>query len=243
MMQKVSLLVTDVDGTLVGDERALARFAEWYCAHRQTLRLVYASGRFFASVHETIQTTALPEPAAIVGGVGTDIHHYPSGELVEEWHEKIDKNWDAKRLRQLLSRWPGLEPQPEELQSRFKVSYYLKDATPEQLVAIQDEVRDASIHADIIYSSKRDLDFVPTGANKGTAAAFLVSMLGALPENVIVSGDSGNDRALFEQGFLGVVVANAHPELKKLKGQGIYHARQPFAAGVLEGIEYWTSRL
>jgi sucrose-6F-phosphate phosphohydrolase len=204
---------------------------------------VYASGRFSDSVVESILLRGLPEPDAIIGGVGTDIQLFPGGKPVEGWHETIGKNWDANRLREVLSGKPGLELQPEEFQSAFKVSYCLEDAGPEDLTGLRNRLRDAGIEASIVYSSARDLDFLPAGANKGSAAAFLVSRWGLPAGRVMVSGDSGNDRALFEQGFLGIVLENAHPELKKLQGPTIYHARQRFAGGVLEGVQYWMKRL
>jgi len=236
---KRNLLISDVDGTMLGDDNALERFAEWHEAHRQPFGLVYASGRFFDSVVESVLTSVLPEPNAIIGGVGTDIQLYPSGEVMEAWHEKISRNWDAAKLREVLSQHPELELQPEEFQSPFKVSYYLTDADPADLQALWKRANEASTEATIVYSSKRDLDFLPAAANKGTAAAFLASQWGIPPGSVMVCGDSGNDKALFEQGFLGIVVGNAHAELKKLRGPRIYHAHEPFAAGVLEGVRHW----
>ena len=44
---------------------------------------------------------------------------------------------------------------------------------------------------------------------------------------------------MFEQGFRGIVVGNAHPELKALNGSDIYQAEGEFAWGVLEGLEHW----
>lgn len=242
-MRKETLLVSDVDGTMLGDDAALAEFARWHGARAQRLGLVYASGRFYSSVVESIGLTGLPKPDAIIGGVGTDIQLFPGGEPLAGWHETIGKHWDANRLRSTLSGKTELELQPEEFQSPFKVSYYLHDARPEDLTALRTQLREAGIETSIVYSSSRDLDFLPAGANKGTAATFLVSRWGLSPSRVMVSGDSGNDRALFEQGFLGIVVENAHPELKRLQGPTVYHAKRPFAAGVLEGVQYWTERL
>jgi hydroxymethylpyrimidine pyrophosphatase-like HAD family hydrolase len=44
---------------------------------------------------------------------------------------------------------------------------------------------------------------------------------------------------MFLMGFRGIVVANAQPELRSLAAGHVYHAEQPYAAGVLEGIRHW----
>ena len=233
------LVISDLDGTLLGDEQALKAFAAWIRVHAAWVDLVYATGRTFDSVVNEIQTTALPEPRAIIGFVGTDIQAYPSGQVVEAWHRKINKNWDAGKVREILLSHAELELQPAEFQSDFKVSYYLPDASDEDIQNLREEMQRNSIEAEVIYSSNRDLDFLPLRANKGKASAFLASEWGIVHDRVLVCGDTGNDMALFEQGFRGVVVGNAQPELKNLAGPNVYHAKGLYAKGVLEGIEYW----
>jgi len=237
-----NLLVSDLDGTLLGSDEALHRFAEWYDANGDGLGLVYASGRFFPSIVEAVTETDLPAPLATIGGVGTDIHFYPSGETFTKWHQRISDRWDARQVREILGEYTELELQPEELQSPYKVSYYLRDATDKQLNEMQQRLESQGLRTTIVYSSNRDLDFLPILADKGKAAAFLARSWGIGTDQVMASGDSGNDRALFDQGFRSIVVANAQPELKAATGSHIYHAKESFADGVLEGLVYWLNQ-
>ncbi|MEE8170459.1 MAG: HAD-IIB family hydrolase [Phycisphaerae bacterium] len=240
-MAATHLLVSDLDNTLLGDDAGLDRFADWVRARTGSIRVVYASGRFFASVSASIRATALPAPDAVIGGVGTDIHDYPSGKLFTEWHDRIGREWSAARVRDALAADARLRPQPEEFQSAFKVSYYRDGASAEDLAVLRRRLGEAGLDAAVIYSSDRDLDILPHVADKGTAAAFLAGRWGVSSDRVLVCGDSGNDLSLFRQGFRGVVVANAHAELKRLEGPRVYQARQAFAAGVVEGLEHWLS--
>lgn len=237
------MLVSDLDGTLLGDEEALGKFAKWVAKNRSTVLLVYATGRFFDSVAQVIRTTRLPEPDAVIGAVGTDIYDYPSGEILKQWHEQVKDHWDPQVVRRVLRDEGALELQGEEFQSDFKVSYYIENATLREIEAFKRRLQAASVNAEMIYSSNRDLDFLPAGMNKGAAVAFLASRWNITPENVLVAGDTGNDRALFEQGFPGIVVANAQPELKAITGPNVFRAQQSYASGVMEGIQYcWEQR-
>jgi hydroxymethylpyrimidine pyrophosphatase-like HAD family hydrolase len=82
---------------------------------------------------------------------------------------------------------------------------------------------------------------LPASANKGTAARFLAGHLGIAATRLLVSGDSGNDLALFGPDVRGVVVGNAQPELRAITGKNIFHSTQSYAAGVLDGVQYWLN--
>lgn len=239
-MRELRLLVSDVDNTLLGDDEATERFARWHASRRGGVRLAYASGRLFDSIAETVRQTSLPDPDVVIGGVGTDIQEYPSGRALQAWHEANSAHWNPDAIRAILAGDARLEPQPSSEQTPFKISYYMHDASERELAAIQRRLEQAGYDAQIVYSSNRDLDVLPKGANKGTAAAFLAYTWDISPDQVIVAGDSGNDRALFDHGFRGIIVANARPELAGVQHPLIYHARKPYADGVLEGIAYWT---
>lgn len=239
MMLGNKLLVSDVDGTLLGSNRDLARFAAWYERYRPLVRLVYASGNFCDVVAELVRDGVLPRPYAIIGGVGTELRLYPSGRPIFAWDERLYECWDEKQVRETLADCDRLEPQPDEFQSEFKVSYFLRDASPTELEWIRSLLRAASIDADLVYSSRRDLDVLPAGIDKGAATKFLTEYYEYRPEDVIVCGDSANDLAMFQHGFRGVVVGNAHPELLELQSPTVYKSRESYAAGVLDGLNHW----
>lgn len=239
-MERRSLLVSDLDGTLIGDAASLEKFAAWYDVQQGHFILAYSSGRFFDSVVDSIESTPLPEPDVVIGGVGTDIRNYRTRERFSAWTEQFE-SWDPLPVRRILASVDELELQPEEFQSRFKISYYAHDLTEKLLGELRQKLTSAGFSADLIYSSRRDLDIVPAGIDKGSAARFLANHWRLPADRVFVCGDSGNDRGMFLHGFRGVVVANAHADLKQLTSNSVYHAQQAFAAGVLEGIEHWTA--
>lgn len=81
------------------------------------------------------------------------------------------------------------------------------------------------------------IDVLPARLGKGQAVSFLQKQLGLSQGQVVVAGDSGNDRQMFETGFKGVVPVNALDELKSLARQPWhYHSPYPAALGVLDGL-------
>ena len=241
-MNRQILLISDVDYTLLGDDDHLAEFANWYQANRSLVALVLTSGRFPESIIESVETTRLPEPDVVIGGVGSEICFYPSRDVVPGWPVCQLEHWDGERVRAILAGFKRLEPQDDEFQSDYKVSYYLRGADPAELVEIRSALLEQSIRAELVYSSQRDLDVLPHGCNKGSAAEYVAHYLGFEPCDVIVCGDSANDIAMFDYGFEGIVVGNAHPELKALDGPLVYQSNHEYAKGVLDGIEYWLRK-
>ena len=236
------LIVSDVDNTLLGNDEDLARFATWYEENRSETRLVYASGRFVDSVAESVRTTLLPVPDAIIGGVGTEIQLCPSGKSLPDWDEKLSNCWDADQVREVLAVHSRLVPQLDEFQSDYKISYFLRNATITELEQIRTRLAQASIAADLIYSSFRDLDVLPAGFSKGAATRTVAEHFQHDAQDVLVCGDSANDLSMFQYDWRGVVVGNAHPELIELDDPLIYHSDACFAAGVLDGLDYWMHR-
>ncbi len=238
------MLVSDLDGTLLGDEEALQQFAEWWSENRQFVRLVYNSGRLINSVLAKIETTGLPQPNAVIGGVGTQIRMFgvaapfPQGSDLTDWPQPLGR-WSPEEIREVVLKFQGIELQPEDQQTEFKISFFGEDLTPRTLREIRQSLQQSGFRVELVYSSQRDLDVLPASVNKGTATEFLASHLDLPPERVVVAGDTGNDLAMFDRQFRGIVVANAADELKSLDTTRVYHAQRPFAGGVLEGMRYW----
>ncbi|MEX2316386.1 MAG: HAD-IIB family hydrolase [Pirellulales bacterium] len=235
------LFVSDVDDTLLGDDEAVGAFADWYTVAKPFLRLSLNSGRFFDSVRKSVRASGLPEPDAYIGGVGTDICFPPDGQRLAGWPVAAG-DWDVRVIRQVCGEFQELESQPEYLLSPYKISYYGHGLDAAYLERLRRRLAEAGQGARVVYSSRRDLDVLPAGANKGTAVAHLAQHWRIDPSRVIVAGDSGNDLDMFQQGFLGIVVGNAHAELKSLRDANVYHARRGYAAGVLEGLRHWLEK-
>ena len=235
----IRAIVSDVDNTLLGNIESLERFASWHSHSGGDCTLIYASGRFYDSIVESIDTTALPEPDVVIGGVGTEVRAFPTGEPIGDWLSRFKDRFDAQAVVEALRRHPGLELQPEACNSDFKVSFFLHDADPGDLFQVRLLLAEASIDAELVYSSSRDLDVLPAGVNKGSAARFAIESLGVRRDQVVVCGDSANDLSMFRHGFRGVVVGNAHEDLLALSDANVHHAEQTYAAGVLEGLERW----
>ena len=238
-MDRMNLLISDLDDTLLGDDRALAEFAAWHAAMRPMFRLAYSSGRFLASIRQSIAETDLPEPDAIICGVGTEIYLENIDSPLAEWPQVAAPQWDVAQIRSVCAEYVELEPQPDQFQSRYKASYYGYDLDEACLARLRQSLEAAGQRASLIYSSYRDLDVLPPRTHKGAAARFLADRWGMDRRNVIVAGDSGNDATMFHEGFRGIIVGNAKPELHAISGPRIYHAAASFAAGVVEGLEHW----
>lgn len=236
------ILISDVDGTLLGDDAALEAWKEWLAARRSSLGVVYSSGRFASSVLADVYEGQLPKPDAVIGGVGTEIEVLtPRQHFLYDWQETFH-DWNHEGIRETLAEFDALELQPPKFIAEYKLSYYAHDLSDEQVGALGQALRERGFRARIVYSSNRDLDVLPEGADKGHSAAFLAEHWGMRPEQVIVAGDSGNDLAMFHRGFRGVTVGNAHDELRSLIMENVFHAERTHAAGVLEGLAHWLDR-
>jgi sucrose-6F-phosphate phosphohydrolase len=233
------LLVTDLDGTLLGNQQALHRFRVWLESKRPAVVLVYATGQTVEAVCRSVARDHIPAPDYVIGSVGTELAEFITGEHDESWESCEGRVFHAATIRRVVGAFAGLELQPEEFQSDLKVSFFLKDAPRGRLDDLAATLASAGVAAELVYSGSRYLDILPRGMNKGTAARFLTRKLGISRPQVIACGDSCNDLPLYLQGFRGVLVANAELELVRQAAEPVYYSPFAHAAGVLDGLRHW----
>ena len=159
----------------------------------------------------------------------------------------------AATLHEALAALEGLELQPQDAQSEFKISYYVEAERYAEVLEAVSEALDPIASVTLVAS--RDpvsgagaIDLLPAAVSKAYAVDYLAKSAGLDEEALIYAGDSGNDLHALVSGRPAIVVANAHPDLKAEVRQtaesrgiagSVYFARSRYAAGVLEGLEHF----
>lgn len=231
------LFVSDVDDTLLGDDKALERLSAELKQAGDRLTVVYNSSRPCDSLRESL--SAVPHllmPDYLIGALGTEIEIGRTGEHLESYQRYLQQGWDRARAAELVA---GLDavPHPEKFQTPFKASFDIPGA--EAFDIVRQRLSESSLKAKAIFSAGKFLDLIPGRAGKGEAIRYLQGQVGVPSERVVVAGDSGNDVEMFTAPFRGIIVSNADQDLKRLEGSHIFKATRPYAGGLLEGLRYW----
>jgi hypothetical protein len=244
------LLALDIDGTLTGDRAALDQLVKQLRKSRNAgeIYLVLSTGRRLEQVVSGMGQEGLPEPDAVVSQVGTEIYLPPLADGMEPlaaWRDLLLENYDRVEAVSFLDGIAGLVMQPEKFNTDLKTSCFLDRCDDPAAAAAEIERRVEPHHEryQVIWSSGRDLDVLPAASGKGKAIRFLMRHLSLDGKGVIAAGNTGNDATMFAEFRRGIVVANAEPELFEWADtqpiDDVYRAREPFAAGVAEGLAHF----
>lgn len=258
-----SVLATDLDGTLIplpdspsnNDDLIILKKA---LAKAETT-LVFSTGRHFESVLEAMQQYQLPTPDWIVCDVGSAIYKrigddFEVFSVYEEHLQETSCGIDRQAIEDALFTVEGLELQPPDHQQKFKISYQSTADTVNHLV---DEINKRLEQVKLPYDCMGShdpflncglLDVMPRGVSKAYALLWLSTHADFCPDEVIYSGDSGNDYAALVSGFRAIIVANGSIGLEQkvrtsLSRRSIedrlYLAKDKASSGVLEGCRYY----
>ena len=239
----IRLFSSDLDGTLLGNPESAQRFKHTWEALKHDRRplLVFNSGRSVRDTTALITSRRLPEPDYIIGGVGTELYNFRQRRDEPEFNAQFGEGWDLGKVEAIMSSMPGVERQPPEFLHPYKSSWYLHHADRQKIDELRQRFKEAGLDVNVVYSSLRDLDVLPSRANKGNALTWLCQRLGIALEQVLVAGDTANDSAMFLlPGVHGIVVENAQPELfEAVVKLPVFVPRSVMADGVLEGLKHF----
>ena len=234
------LLAADLDGTLLSDETGEAWLKAFALKYTSAFHLVYVTGRYRFSVLQLVDAGRLPRPDFICHDVGTEIFDLndPENILGQKYAAQVTPDWD---LEAIYARGEGIGVWRQDFpdgQPRFQAGFFW-DGNPETLEAFYARMGDHDNYC--IYPSYGEyIDVLPAHIGKGNAVRFLQKELGVDASQVVVAGDAGNDRQMFETGFKGIVPVNALDELKAVASQPWhYHSPLPAARGVLDGLRHF----
>lgn len=244
---KSFLFVTDLDNTLVGDDRTLAALNEKLKHHRQAYgtKIVYATGRSPILFQELQSKKQLLQPDALIASVGTEIYFNSSDTPDRGWSDKLTPGWNRDRILAATAHFTDLVMQPDSEQRPYKVSFLLtEDSAQEVLPQLTSFLQQQGLDTKLIYSAGVDLDILPRHGDKGLAVQYLRQQWGIEAKQTVVCGDSGNDIALFSQAEeRGIIVGNAKSELLQWHNDNpadYHYLAQSFcASGILEGLNHF----
>lgn len=257
------VLATDLDGTFIplegeaGNREDLETLRK---AHADgNFQLIFATGRHFSSVEEAIREENLPVPEWVVCDVGTSIYRREGdvfsvfSDYRRHLSEKVGEH-GREMVEKLLAGIGGLTAQTDERQGEFKISYESEPETVEDLVEkVNEDLREKGVPYGCMGSVDPFLkigllDVLPEAVSKAYALEWLAEHAGYQRDEVVFSGDSGNDFAALSCGFRAIVVANASEGLAEKTRAGLaergleerlFVAGKTATSGVLEGCRFF----
>lgn len=238
MSKRKFVLATDLDGTFLGgSEEDRRRLYSWIEANRETVGLIFVTGRDPQFIGDLCRERGVPWPDYAVGDVGTTIAMVSPDTGVapiEELEEEISAQWGnaGERVRARLHGHPGLTLQPTDF--RYRVSYDIDGESFD--ASAWDIVLEMGFQP--LISDNRFFDVLPDGVSKGPSLRRLVEYLCIQPERVLCAGDTLNDLSMLECGLPAVAVGNSEAELVSRVAhlEHLHMAKAHGAAGIMEAI-------
>ena len=224
------LVVSDLDGTMVGDDQSTSAFRTFWEGEIRDGRskLVYSTGRSLESFRVLLseKREVMVEPEMLICAVGTKVYSKTEEEKWvedEEWTRTLDVGWDESIVRAGCAKAIELcgeesaHFRPEEEQNAHKITCGLKDEKLGDFVeTLEKYLKEKNVTAKIISSGTggwKYVDCVSNQAGKLESLEFVRKKLGFEVERTVACGDSGNDELMLSGKNLAIVVGNAQEDL------------------------------
>lgn len=232
MQRSRRLLVCDLDGTFLGDRKALETLTVLLGLDGAPL-LAFATGRQYASATALLGQWNVSDGAFLIAGVGSEMYARQEDRWRPLAWPPVADAWSAARVRTVLDAIPDIALQP--VCSAVKVSYY---ADSSQVDGVRRALEDAGLGANVIHSHGELLDVLPPGVHKGAAVKSLALANGVDLRDVMTCGDTENDVAMLELPGPSVIVGNACSGLRARAARmpNVYISAGRCANGIVEGL-------
>mmetsp|Transcript_1883 Transcript_1883/g.6741 ORF Transcript_1883/g.6741 Transcript_1883/m.6741 type:complete len:340 (-) Transcript_1883:65-1084(-) len=259
------MLISDLDGTMIGDDEATARFSAFWEARHEAAgsMLVYSTGRSLASVEELLKDKEgiLAEPDMLITGVGTQVwlRDSETSSWVEdqEWAATLRFGWDPDVVERAFSSMKfeltskdadAIVEQDSSQNHDYKFSCLVKTEWVEYCMSkLERMLKDERQHVKLVVSGTGDhmyVDCIPENGGKLPALVHVRSKYRIPLHRTIACGDSGNDIDMLNSGGPAIAVSNAQPALvnwlnshEAAEDQQIILSNSPMADGIIEGLD------
>ena len=152
-----SLLITDIDNTLLGDDEALARLKSIIHENRDHMGFGVASGRSLELIDEALRENGVEEIDVVIASVGSEIYYGTEHVADKGWASHLRCKWRPERVHEALDDFKFLHLQKEEYSQReFKISYDLDESVDaeETIARIHDSLARARAAYSLIFSPR-----------------------------------------------------------------------------------------
>jgi Cof subfamily protein (haloacid dehalogenase superfamily) len=242
---RISLVLSDVDGTLVTDDKVLTEPTRLAVQALRSagIRFAITSSRPPAGLRSVIRSLGIDTPVAAFNA-GMIVQPDAGGAVLAQQllpqdagdatlaffaQQRVDP-WVFTADRWLLSRPAGPYVDHERRTVSFEPTLvsdfqpYLRGVGKivgvsddfELLARCEAELRQSlGTSASVVRSQKYYLDVTHPRANKGTAVRALAEHFGIPQDEIVTIGDGLNDVAMFEQGGLSIAMGNAPLAVKE----------------------------
>jgi Cof subfamily protein (haloacid dehalogenase superfamily) len=246
MKNRISALVSDVDGTLVTDDKVLTRRTRDAVAQVRAAGITFSiiSSRPPRGLRMLVEPPQLRAPMACFNGgvlvdaqlTGTEEHLLPPP-VAQRVIDFLDRRgvdaWlftvESWLLRDPARPYVDLEKRTVKFPPDIVEDFSGNLGCAAKIVGVSGDFAglknleaDARAafagQASVALSQPYYLDFTHPHANKGAALLALSALLAIAPAQIAVIGDAANDVAMFEKSGLSIAMGNARPEVKRAAG-------------------------